>query len=64
MTEALVVRLTGIARAMRAVLGAPDYERYVEHVRVAHPGCTVMSRDEFMKERMENRYNRPGSKCC
>ncbi len=64
MTETLVVRLFSIARTMRAVLGAPDYERYVEHVRVAHPECEPMSRDQFVRDRMDNRYSRPGSRCC
>ena len=64
MTEKLVVRLTGIARAMRAVLGAPDYERYVAHVRSAHPDREPMTCGEFMNDRMENRYNKPGTRCC
>ena len=64
MTATLVVRLTGIARAMRAVLGAPDYERYVEHVMISHPGTEPMSRDQFVRDRMDNRYSRPGSRCC
>jgi uncharacterized short protein YbdD (DUF466 family) len=46
------------------MLGAPDYERYLEHVAAEHPGCSPMSRDEFEKERMENRYSKPGSRCC
>ncbi len=64
MTETLVVRLTGIARVLRAVLGAPDYERYVKHEKVAHPGREPMSCDQFMKDRMNDRYSRPGSRCC
>ena len=64
MTETLVVRLTGIARAIRAVVGAPDYERYVEHVMFSHPGTEPMSRDQFVRDRMDNRYSRPGSRCC
>jgi uncharacterized short protein YbdD (DUF466 family) len=63
-TEKLVIRFAGVARALRVMLGAPDYERYVEHVATEHPGCKPMSRDEFVRERMENRYSRPGSRCC
>ena len=64
MTEKLVVGLAGIARGMRAVLGVPDYERYVNHVRSAHPGIEPVTCEEFTKERMEHRYSRPGAKCC
>ncbi len=64
MTEKLEAGLASIAQAIRAMLGAPDYERYVEHVRVAHPECEPMPRNEFMKDRMNDRYNRPGTRCC
>jgi uncharacterized short protein YbdD (DUF466 family) len=52
------------ARLLRAVLGAPDYERYVAHVRARHPECVPMTREEFSRERLSARYDRPGSRCC
>ena len=64
MTERIGSTLSGIARGLRAMLGAPDYERYLEHVLVAHPGESPMSREEFQCERLESRYNKPGSRCC
>ncbi len=64
MSGALVVRLTGIARVLRALLGAPDYERYVEHLKVAHPEKEPMSCEQFMRDRMNDRYSRPGTRCC
>jgi uncharacterized short protein YbdD (DUF466 family) len=53
-----------IARGMRAVLGVPDYRRYVDHMRASHPGRAPMSLTEFARDRLENRYNRPGARCC
>jgi uncharacterized short protein YbdD (DUF466 family) len=64
MTEKLVVRLADIARSMRAMIGAPDYERYIQHIRDAHPDVEPMSRERFMRERLESRYSRPGARCC
>jgi uncharacterized short protein YbdD (DUF466 family) len=52
------------ASFIRAVLGVPDYGRYLAHMREAHPGDRVMSETEFNHTRMNDRYNRPGSKCC
>jgi len=52
------------AYVVRAVLGVPDYERYLSHMRSAHPGDRVMSETEFKHTRMSDRYNGPGSKCC
>jgi uncharacterized short protein YbdD (DUF466 family) len=63
-TDRLGITLSGIARGLRAMLGAPDYEKYVAHIRAAHPGDTPMSREDFLCERMESRYNKPGSRCC
>jgi len=56
--------IAAIARVIRQIIGVPDYERYLAHFRVAHPGCEPVSPDAFMRERLEERYSRPGSKCC
>ena len=65
-TEALgwVARLRRVANVVRTIVGAPDYDRYLTHMAAHHPGCEVVSRDEFMKQRLESRYSRPGSRCC
>jgi len=56
--------IAAVARVIRQVIGVPDYDRYLAHFRVAHPGCEPVSQDAFMRERLEERYSRPGSKCC
>jgi uncharacterized short protein YbdD (DUF466 family) len=53
-----------LGRALRAIVGAPDYERYLEHMRRAHPGRAPMGRAEFVRQRLAARYERPGSRCC
>ena len=50
------------ASFVRAVVGAPDYDRYLAHMRSAHPGDRVMTETEFDHNRMNDRYNKPGSK--
>ena len=52
------------ASVLRAVLGFPDYSRYLAHMRAAHPGDRVMSETEFRHARMNDRYNRAGTRCC
>ena len=52
------------ASIVRVVLGVPDYERYLVHMRSAHPGDRVMTETEFRHTRMNARYNKAGSKCC
>jgi uncharacterized short protein YbdD (DUF466 family) len=53
-----------VAAALRQVIGAPDYERYVTHVRLCHPGAEPIAVEEFYRARLEDRYNKPGAKCC
>ena len=52
------------AEVVRRVVGVPDYERYVTHVNTCHPGQRPMSREEFDRSRMEDKYSRPGQRCC
>ena len=53
-----------IAQTVRVVIGVPDYERYVDHCRVKHPGARPMTRDQFTADLLERKYNRPGTRCC
>jgi uncharacterized short protein YbdD (DUF466 family) len=64
MTNHMISLFSRAASALRAVLGFPDYERYLAHMRSAHPGDRVMSETEFRHTRLSDRYNRAGSKCC
>ena len=57
-------RLRSALRVVRAIIGAPDYERYVAHMRDHHPDCPIATRDEFMRQRLESRYSKPGARCC
>ena len=60
----LISLVSRAASAVRSVLGFPDYERYLAHMRSAHPGDRVMTETEFLHTRMNDRYNRAGSRCC
>ncbi|MEO7040547.1 MAG: YbdD/YjiX family protein [Gemmatimonadaceae bacterium] len=51
-------------KAVRAVVGAPDYARYLAHQRSKHPDATPLSREEFARERERARYEGTGSRCC
>jgi uncharacterized short protein YbdD (DUF466 family) len=53
-----------VAAVVRRIVGVPDYAVYVAHVTECHAGVVPMSREEFEKARMEDKYNRPGQRCC
>ena len=52
------------AAVVRRVVGVPDYERYVAHVRECHPGTEPMSRRQFEESRLHDKYSQPGQRCC
>ena len=52
------------ARTLRFVIGAPDYERYLAHMRAAHPNEIPLAREEFASQRLNDRYARAGGRCC
>lgn len=58
-------RLAGkLATILRAVLGVPNYDRYLEHMRRTHPGEVPLARAGFEQQRLLDRYSKPGSRCC
>ena len=56
--------LTRILHTIRTIAGVPDYDAYRAHVAAHHPECDLLSESEFLEERLEARYSRPGSRCC
>ena len=63
----MIRRIGGIfsrsASLVRAILGVPDYDAYLAHMREAHPGDRVMSETEFRHTRLNEKYNRT-ARCC
>ncbi len=53
-----------VARVIRRIIGVPDYESYVAHVRAHHPGTEPMTEREFHRDRLHARYSQPGNRCC
>ena len=54
-----------LGQAAKMMVGLPDYETYVAHLRTTHPDLPVMTETEFFRDRQEARYGagRSGG-CC
>lgn len=61
---AVTETLRRAAAVLRRIIGVPDYGVYLAHVRECHPGLTPMSREEFEQSRLDDKYSRPGHRCC
>jgi uncharacterized short protein YbdD (DUF466 family) len=61
MSETLVARARfvcdRVAETARLMVGVPDYPNYVAHRRANHPGESVMTYEEFFRERQSARYD-------
>jgi uncharacterized short protein YbdD (DUF466 family) len=54
----------GSVRMCRQIIGVPDYDRYVAHLREHHPERAVPTYIEFFNERQQARYRGGGGRCC
>ena len=45
-----------LGQSMRLMVGLPEYDTYVSHMEVTHPGQPMMTYEEFFRERQEARY--------
>ena len=57
-------RVRRIIGLVHRIIGAPDYDTYLAHAVRCHPDRPVLSRDDFVDERLTDKYSRPGTRCC
>lgn len=54
-----------LGQAARLMVGIPDYDTYVQHMRLNHPDQSVMTYEEFFRNRVDARYGGDGpGRCC
>lgn len=57
-------RMRSVCAACRQIFGMPDYDRYLTHAAVTHPGEPVLSRRDYCAQAIERRYGRNAGRCC
>ncbi|MEJ8856503.1 YbdD/YjiX family protein [Variovorax robiniae] len=53
-----------LTRTLRLMVGVPDYDTYVAHMRTTHPDREPMSYEAFFRERQQARYGTGRGRCC
>ena len=53
-----------LKQSLRLMVGLPDYDAYLSHMRVTHPDRAPMSYEAFFRERQEARYGGGKGRCC
>ena len=54
---------TGLT-VLRRLVGMPDYQAFLEHLRRHHPECPIPSEREYFTQYIESRYGNGPSRCC
>jgi uncharacterized short protein YbdD (DUF466 family) len=54
----------GMRHMAHLMVGLPDYDAYLRHMREMHPDRRPFSREEFFRDRVEARYRGGGGRCC
>lgn len=53
-----------LRQGARLMVGVPDYENYLRHLRESHPERTPMSYEAFFRNRQAARYGGGQGRCC
>lgn len=56
-----------LGQAARMLVGIPDYDTYVLHMKTNHPDQEVMNYEAFFRDRQDARYGgngKGGFRCC
>lgn len=53
-----------LVHAGQMLVGMPDYEVYLAHLRQHHPEREPMTREVFFRSRQEARYRGGAGRCC
>ncbi|WP_442790162.1 YbdD/YjiX family protein [Nocardia sp. CDC153] len=61
---ALVRALKALVWWFNSILGGNDYRRYVQHLRLRHPGCEIPSERDYWRDRHDAAARNPGNRCC
>ena len=60
----LRLQLQRFLRVVRQVVGAPDYERYLEHHACHHAGSEPLDRRAYYAEFLSRRFGPGPTRCC
>ncbi len=53
-----------LGQAAKLMVGIPDYDTYIQHMKNTHPDQLPMTYEEFFIERQNARYGTGRGGCC
>jgi uncharacterized short protein YbdD (DUF466 family) len=55
---------SALLAAIKRIVGMPNYEAYLEHLRTHHPECQLPNEREYFDDYLKGRYGSGFSRCC
>ena len=56
--------LKRVATTFKRVVGMPNYDAYIAHLRAKHPECAIPNEREYYELYLQGKYNGVGNRCC
>ncbi|MEO8031757.1 MAG: YbdD/YjiX family protein [Gemmatimonadota bacterium] len=53
-----------LVTAVRRIVGMPDYEAHVAHLRACHPAAAIPTEREYFERFLLQKSTGSGSRCC
>lgn len=57
-------RIRAALKIVRRIVGVPDYDAYLKHLRTHHPETVPPTQEQFLEKCWEDKFSRPGNRCC
>lgn len=57
-------RAVRLIATVKRIVGMPNYDAYVAHLREHHPGCAIPNEREYYELYLQGKYNGVGNRCC
>ena len=57
-------RGAALMAAFKRIVGMPNYDAYVAHLREHHPECAIPNEREYYELYLQGKYNGVGNRCC
>jgi uncharacterized short protein YbdD (DUF466 family) len=57
-------RLRLFLTTLRQIVGMPDYDAYLAHVRARHPDRAIPTERQYFEEYLTARYENGPTRCC
>ena len=60
----LAARCSLLVSVVRRIVGMPDYQAHIAHLRAAHPERSLPTERQYFDEYLKGRYESGPTRCC